>query len=206
MARALIFTIGGQTVSCGVDKVDRRKLYGFRRRQVLDEQNRACKLGLLCEDGHSLVGPGGVAMAYIDQEGDWVDRGQLVAVDDQGNPLPLIPSSYDGPIALTQQVTLDDAAALLVRDVLQLDGGPADSPLRTAIGEQIFRFVYSYRADYAGEEAYLMNTPDGLFALIGDRVEYHFVGLQSEAPVEAAGDAENDDDLGKDDDLDFGMM
>lgn len=204
MARALTFTIGGQTFPCNVDKVDRRKLYGFRRRQVLDEQNRACKMGLLCEDGHSLVGPGGQALAYINQEGDWVDRGGLVAVDENGQPLPLIPSSYDGAINLAEQVSLDDVAALLVRDVLQLDGGAPDGPLRTAIGDKIFRFVYSYRADYDAEDAYLMNTPEGLFALVGDRTDYHFVGLQTETPVETAVDEE--DDLGKDDDLDFGMM
>src|SRR5262249_1648178 len=108
MARVLTFALGDQSFSCGVDKLDRKKLYGYRRRQVLDDKARACRLGLLCEDGRSLLGPGGVAMAYLDQGGDWIERGELLAVDDAGRPLPLLPSSYDAPIRLDDPVSEDE--------------------------------------------------------------------------------------------------
>lgn len=208
MARVLNFTLGGQSFPCPVDKLDRKKLYGFRKRQVLDDQNNPCKLGLLCEDGKSLLGPGGVAMAYLDASGEWVERGALVAVDEHGQPLPLIPSSYDAAIQLDAEdkVSDDELAALMVRDVMILarpDSTGAEAALRTAVGEDVYRFRYCYRADYHAETAFLLNTPEGLFALIGDPTPYRMVGLTEQPP---AVETTEGDDLGDDDDLDFGMM
>jgi hypothetical protein len=203
MARTLTFTLGDRSFAVGVDKVDRKKLYGFRKRQVIDDQNRPLKLGLLCEDGKTLLGPGGVAMTYLDSDGDWVERGALTAVDEEGRPLPLIPSSYDGAIRLSDKVSDDEVAALCVRDVLVLGGSAEADALKEALGDDVYRFTYCYRADYHGETAYLLRTSEGLFALVGEPVPYRFVGLN----IEAAPAAEDEgDELAEDEDLDFGMM
>lgn len=203
MARTLTFCLGEKSYACGVEKLDRKKLYGYKRRQVLDDRGRPCRLGLLCEDGKSLLGPGGVAQAYLDGGGDWTDRGALVAVDDDGNPLPLLPSSYDGAIRLGDKVGEDELAQLAVRDVLQLGGAADAEALRAAIGDDVYRFTYSYRADYSAETAYLVATAEGLFALVGQSVDYRFVGLQLE---EGVATDEEPDVAEDDDDLDFGMI
>lgn len=201
MARSLTFTLGGQSYAASVANLDRKKLYGFRKRQVLDDKDQACKLGQLCEDGQTLIGPGGVALAYLDTDGEWVERASMRAVDADGAPLPLIPSSYDAPIVLTEKLTLDELAAITVKDVFQLTPEEG-SGIRDAVGEDCYRFVYNYRADYAANVAVLLNTPEGLFALVGEEAPYLFVGLEAQAQVTPEDEAE---DLG-DDDLDFGMM
>lgn len=206
MPRVLNFTLGSHTFACPVDKLDRKKLYGYRRRQVLDDKDRPCKLGLLCEDGKTLLGPGGVAMGYLDSRGEWVERGALQAVDEEGRPLPLLPSSYDAPIALLDKASDDELAALAVRDVLQLAGpdDAATAPLREALGSDVYRFPYTYRADYRAETALLLSTAEGLFVLLGEPAPYRFVGLESQVP-EVTPEAEDEGDA-EDDDLDFGMM
>lgn len=203
MARVLNFTLGDRSFACPVDKLDRKRLYGHRRRQVLDDQGRPCKLGLLCEDGRSLLGPGGVAMCYLDQSGEWVERGDVKAVDAQGAPLPLIPSTYDAPIRLSEKVSDNELAALIVRDVLILATGDEAAPMRQALGDDVYRFTYNYKADYSTETAYMLATAEGIFALLGDPAPYNMIGLATQAPPVTEAE---DDDLGADDDLDFGMI
>lgn len=74
-------------------RVDRGKLYGRRERVILDENGERCVPAFLTPDGAALVPPGGTAHIYVDESFDTVDRGDLRAVDEEGNEVDLVAST-----------------------------------------------------------------------------------------------------------------
>ncbi|MSQ03163.1 MAG: hypothetical protein EXR71_14950 [Myxococcales bacterium] len=79
MARALVFTLGGEVSRFGLSKHSREKVYGVRKRVVVVGAGRECDRGLLSEDGSMLLPPGSVAMIYLDEHFDAVERADLRA-------------------------------------------------------------------------------------------------------------------------------
>ena len=51
MARALGFRHGSTELAFGLEKLDRKKLYGFVDSEVLDGGGRPCELAVLASDG-----------------------------------------------------------------------------------------------------------------------------------------------------------
>ncbi len=100
MAKPLVFQLGDRDIAFSLNKVDRSKLYGFKEVQALDESNHVCRLGDLAGDGCTLIGRGGTGLGWLDADGCWREKAELVPVDTDGNTIEPVPSSFSAPIKL----------------------------------------------------------------------------------------------------------
>jgi hypothetical protein len=200
MAKTITLNLAGETVEFAFAKIDRDKLYGRKLRVVVDQDGNSCTSAYLSSDGAALVPSGSLAMLYVDDAADTVERSELQTVDDHGNPVPLIPSTLGVAQDLspaTARDLLDHVAATVYR--LESATVPAGLAAKLAAGK-IFRFRFSYRDDYSDHPAFLIQNEAGIFAIIGDAHGFDFV---RQAAVATATD-ENDE--AGDDDLDFSMI
>ncbi|MCA9535013.1 MAG: hypothetical protein KC593_15080 [Myxococcales bacterium] len=202
MAKPILLRHEGTLSSLDHARVERRKLYGYRKRVALDPSGEPCTRAALTDDGALLIRAGMTAQGYFDEAGEWIPSKELVGLGADGEPLPLVPSSLgeerelEGPVPATQ--LLDHAiTAVYALTPLSLDAALAES-LRAGA---VYRFAFNPRADYREDFAFLVSNPDGaLFALAGQPVSPQWLTL---AQASAAG---ADDDESDDDELDFEMF
>jgi hypothetical protein len=206
MARPLVFEFRGGSIAVALEKIDRTKLYGFVETEVQDETGKKCELGTLLGDGHSIVGKGGSALAYLSADGLWCTRSELRPVDPSGRPLTPVKSSFDAPIVLGETATIDEFLSHNVHLIYQVVPA-AEAP--ELLGElrkgTIFRFPFSYRGGVEASPAFLLLTADGNpFLCVGAPTALEFVGPAATAPAvapeETAADGEDEDAL------DFSMV
>ena len=205
MGRALEFVFKGQTFKGALDKVDRAALYGSVDVETRDRSGRPCSVATLASDGRTLIASGGTAMSTLSADGRWLERSELVAVDERGNRLNSAGSSFDSPIELeatTSPERLLDHAIRLTYAVSPIDPVPA-ALARDLESGAIFKLDFSYRGGVRADPAFLMKGSEGaLWLLVGSECVLDFVGL-----AEASGLAETAEPAGPEaDDLDFEMM
>lgn len=198
LARTLALALRGVEYGAAPVKVDRSKLYGRVETVALDSQGNVCELALMDPDGTLVIPRGGTGIGLL-ADGTWVDRSELIAVDPDGSPLPLHPSSFDAPVQLEGPCAPEDLLDAHITAVYQLD--VADPGVLTAIGTDIYTFEYFYRAGHSGSLAFVLVSSDTAFLLVGQPARFEFLGLDAAAELVEAEEA--DADL---DDLDFSMM
>ncbi len=200
MARQIVVSWGGATSSFDIARLNREKLYGRKRRLIVDEDGRECVAGMLTEDGSTLLPPGSTAELYLDDGFDVVERSALQAVDEEGNPVDSVSST------LGVEVTLEkvDAARLLdhvTPVVYELAEADLDDGLRDELAAgAIFETRFNYRTSWADQACFLVGNEHGCFALVGRPAGFDF--LEPDAPPPAEG-ADGDPFA---DDFDFGML
>lgn len=199
----LTFQLGGAEVPCEFRKVDRSALYGYTRTEASDGSGRRCRLATLADDGRTLIASGGIALANIDADGNWAEKGSLRAVDTEGKPLVPVPSTLKAPIALDTRATVDQLLEHIVSAAYLIEG--ADEALRAELAAgAIFTFPFSYRGGLSPDTAFLLAAADGShWMLVAKRTRITFLGLeQAAAPDEPDAPEEAEDD----DSMDFGML
>jgi hypothetical protein len=153
MAKPLVLEYRGSQVSFGIQKIDRTRLYGYVDTEVVDEGGRACELGTLLGDGHSVVGKGGTGIAYLSPDGLWRKKADLRPVDRDGNLIPTVKSTFDTVVSLSDAVTIEDYLSHNVHLIYLLtheqpEGMPAQ-PIAELVedlrGGTIYRFPFRYR-------------------------------------------------------------
>jgi len=204
MAKPLVVEFQGQTVSLALEKIDRSKLYGYVDTEVVDESGKACELATLLGDGHSLVGKGGKALAYLSQEGLWRSKSELSPVDNNGKPITPVKSTFDTVVKLEERATVEDYLAHNIRLVYHLTPDGEHPPLMEALRRgDIFRFPFSYRGGVSASPAFILLGADGnVFLCVGVLTALEFVGLKATAPILTEGDEAPEED----DALDFSMV
>ena len=100
MARALTFDLGGTAFQAEPVKLDRKKVYGWTETAATDGAGKPCRTAWLDPDGSLVVPASGTASATLAADGTWLDAGALQYVDEAGNELPAVPSTFDAPVAL----------------------------------------------------------------------------------------------------------
>ncbi|MEZ4329319.1 MAG: hypothetical protein R3B40_29085 [Polyangiales bacterium] len=202
MAKPILLRHEGSVSTLDHTRLERRKLYGYRKRVALDPAGEPCARAALTEDGALLIRAGMTAQGYFDDDGEWIPSKDLVGLDPDGRALPLVPSSLgeetplEGPV--DPQLLLDHAiTAVYALSPVELAPALAEALSAGAI----FRFAFNPRADYREDFAFLLSNPEGaLFALAGQPITPEWLTLaQTAAPV-------TDDDDEGDDDLDFEMF
>jgi len=108
MPRNLKFQFKDIAFECGMNKVDRNKLYGSVSVETFDVDGNKCGLASLANDGKTLIPHGGTAFAYINKDGLWVERSELQPVSLEGEKLEVLPSSFDQVIELGETVTIEE--------------------------------------------------------------------------------------------------
>lgn len=201
MARSIIVTYQGNPSSFGYSKVSRTQLYAKRKRVPLDPAGQPCQRAELSDDGSMLIVSGMTGQGYFDEGNRWVPNDQMTGIAPDGKEAPLKPSTLD----TAQPLTEVEPEALLdcsTDAVYALDANELDPDLKKSLDEgKLFRFDFNMRADYNTETAFLVSNEQGIFAIIGNRLEIPWSEL--EKPAVELDDADDSDDGGE---LDFEMF
>ena len=204
MARKLTFQLNNQEFDLGINKLDRKKLYGFKETIAQDHEGNDCIKASIDDTGSLIIPKGGIALGIIDSDANWVNKADLKAVNLDGTDAQIVPSSFDAPISLKETVTIDEFLDYSIQYVYQLQ---SENDINTLIeniknNSEIFTFTFNYRADYEGSNAFIIENDDKLFVLVGYKNNFNFIGLEESTQVSI----EEDKDFSIEDDLDFGML
>lgn len=205
MARTLEFRFEGQSFKCGLEKVDRAALYGTIDVETRDDKGSRCDVAVLAQDQRTLVPQGGTALGYMSPAGRWIERGDLIAVNERGDRINTVPSSFDGAIDLEAQTTVARFLDHSIRSSYLLDAiDGLPKPLETALDKGvIYKFDFAYRAGVNADPTFMLKGQDNaLWMLVGAPNNINFVSL-TQAAVLQADDGEG---AAADDELDFEML
>jgi len=206
MARALKFKYSDAEFECELHKVDRSKLYGTVDIETRDNEGNRCGLAAIANDGKTLIPYGGTAFAYINAEGEWVERNELSPANMEGEKLPTIPSSFDLTIELNREVSDEEYLNHSARLCYQLGTGDSFSQvLRDKLLEgAVFKFDFLYREGVSADPAFILATPDNIiWMMVGEPSSIDYVGLDQAAVSFAV--SEDDTDEGSEE-FDFEML
>ena len=203
MAKLLVFQLGESQFSFDMNKVDRAKLYGSKYVEALDESNQKCELATLAGDGCTLIGRGGTGLGWLDADGAWREKSELKPVDNEGNEIEPVKSSFGAPIKLFDTATAEEYLEANIRLVYAMDFKQSETQadveelLLELNRGTIFRFPYSYRGGLEADVAFLLNNEVGeVMMVVGTQTKVEFIGLaapsggveETESAEEAGGD------------------
>lgn len=208
MAKPLVVEYQGQQIPLAIQKIDRTKLYGYIDTEVIDESGKTCELATLLNDGCSLSGKGGRALAYLSQDGLWRKKTELRPVDLHGKPITPVKSTFDTIVSLDgpeRQASIDDYLSHNIRLVYQLTPeGDHSALLKELQKGTIFQFPFSYRGGVSASPGFiLLGSDSNIFLCVGVPILMEFVGLKATAPTVAEEEVQAEEE---DDSLDFSIM
>tara|TARA_B100000963_G_scaffold334313_1_gene327410 strand:- start:86 stop:691 length:606 start_codon:yes stop_codon:yes gene_type:complete len=201
MARKAEFLFSGKSIKAELQKVDRKKIYGWSSTEVFDKNGSKCKLAGLAE-GRYVMPSGSTSLVSLNSKGEAVSKSELIGVDAEGEKVAKVPSIYDEKVVL-REATIDEYFSVAVKSVYQLH---IDENKQALIDElntgKIYYFIFNYRADYEGDDAFLIGNENEVFAVTGMRAELEFIGLEDNEQELAPEQTE----AAEEDDMDFAMF
>jgi len=200
MARQAEFIINGTSVMAELKKVDRKKIYGWSTVEVFDENGSKCKLASI-SDGVHVLPSGSSSLIKFNDKGETVSSSDLVGFNQIGEKVEKVPSIYDGKVELKES-TIDDYLSLAVKTVYQLNMEDDTTMLSELKDGKVFSFVFNYRADYEGDDAFLISNGETAFAVIGKVADLEFVGMNDNEKELVV----NEEESSEEDELDFAMF
>ena len=81
MARELILNLNKNKSTFGISKIDRKKLYGFKKRLFLDEKGKECSKANLEEETGIVFVSSDINSSYLDHKGNFVEKKELEAME-----------------------------------------------------------------------------------------------------------------------------
>jgi hypothetical protein len=199
MARAMNFNFKGKAYSASPEKIDRKKLYGWTETLALDNNGNECRLVNMDDSGTVIIPPKGTATANMSQDGKWVEKSDLTAVNPDGSPATLVESSYSTPIELTQKATVEDYLSHSISAFYELEG--ISEEFIKELGEDIYSFDYAYNASYDTQKAFLIENEGKVFMLIGAPTQFEMIALAELSDIDPEDDGE-----AQEEEFDFGSM
>ncbi len=195
MGKGIVVTWEGKTSTFGLERLERSKLYGARKRVQLDPDGKPCGRASLLEDGQVLLRAGMTAQGYFDDDGKQVDSADLGAIDAEGHELALVPSTLGEPQPLAQAAPTE-VLDLSLSAVYLLSDDAVDGELSAALaGGAVFRAPFNYRPDYRPETVFLVRNDAGVFALVGTPSPATWLEPAAPPPAEAEADDEGELDF-----------
>ena len=197
MAKPIVVEFEGATSSFEHHKVDRARLYGRKIRLPLDPDGQPCERALLPDDGSLILRAGMMGQGYFDAGGEWIPTGDLLGLDERGEPLRFVPSTL-GVAQPLEAIEPWEALELQVNSIHVLD--PVDlAPAldRALAGGALLRFAFNYGSDYHAETALLVRNDEGTFCLVGVPLQPAWAGAETVPVLDEPSDL---------DDLDFEMF
>jgi len=203
MAKPLNFKIADAIYDLEPIKLDRKKLYGWTEKIVLDDEENECNTLSLYPDLAMIIPKGGVGLGIVGENGRWAEKSDLKYINDDGSDAQLKPSSFDTPIPLNDVVSIETFLEHNITAVYSLQGEENHPDFVQAIknNKDIFTFEFSYRTDYSAYPAFLIENSGELFILVGKKIEFEYVGLDESGVLDEEEDTEDEDD-----EFDFSMM
>ena len=103
---------------------------------------------------------------------------------------------------MLREATLDEYLAMAVKSVYQLQIDENKEDLINELNDgKIYYFVFNYRADYEGDDAFLVSNGTDVFAITGMSSELEFIGLEDNEQ-----ELVTEDTAEVEDDMDFAMF
>lgn len=198
MPRQLTFLLKRRRYTAFPRKIDRRKLYGWTAIEATDDAGDRCEVVGTDETGRLVIPRGGTAVGLLTPGGEWVERSELIAVDGEGKPARLLPSSFDVEISLERKVTPQQYFDHNITDFYALEEAPPE--LVRAVGDDIYTFDYCYAAGCEGTPAFVLSAAGSLFLLLGQRLRLEMIGYDE------PGFIDEEDAADEDEALDFAMF
>ena len=198
MARNVKFKIEGVLLDSEIIKVDRTKLYGSSKKIVKDKNGNQCIISNLYQ-GNRVLPKGSISQILVDQEGKFVKRSELVGFDLNNNKVEKVPSIFSSE-NLCAKVEIDEFLSVNVKSIYQLkiDETTIDKWKNFFTNDDIYHFVYNYREDFEGDDAYLIYNGLDFFITIGKKNDFDFLE-QNNIIID-------DEEEEIEDDLDFSMF
>lgn len=142
MAKELLFNLCGATYGSTPIKLERKKLYGWTSLVATSRNGDVCNSAYLSPDDALIIPSGGLKLGTVNEDGCWIEKSDLTAYSEDGaQVLPLYPSSFDASIELNQKATAQEFLDNEWESVYKL----ANADLSAAVGDDIYRFCFSYR-------------------------------------------------------------
>lgn len=183
----------GNSCRFSMNLIDRKKLYGFRKRIAFDENDEECSTALLTKDGRFLLPSGSTAGLYVNDTGDAVERNELVAVDCEGDRLPEHIAGSEQRSRIEGPVAAEELLNCTVQKVYELSPQTLDPSLECSLAEGNIFLMSGHRG--GGEQpAFLLANTKGIFLLATRPCRFEFVSLDQ--PI---ADTEDEDELEADD-------
>jgi hypothetical protein len=210
MARSLNFEFGGKAFALELIKVDRSKIYGDVAVETFDDKGRKAELVTLARDGRTIISTGGTASGYIDEDGEWVEREGLTAVNANGEKLNIVPATFDLTTKLDRDVTIESYLDHEIRLSYVLEPGDVglDPAFEAALkAGKIFEIDFSYRGGSFADPAFILGGDEGtIWLMIGEPGDVEYVGYSQAAICAANAQSETESDDDSNDAFDFDMM
>ena len=199
MAREILLNLNKKKSSFEISKIDRKKLYGFKKRLFIDEKGKECSKANLEEETGIVFVNSDISSCYLDYKGNYLEKKDLEAINENGKKVTKKESTIGKEVNL-QSISIEDALNLKVNSVYILEPKDFDKDLKSKLDKgEIFSFPFNYYADFKLEDAIILKSEKEYFALIGRKTSCHWIGENSD-------DLPEDVEEFEDNDLDFEMM
>ena len=199
MSRKVKFNINDTLLESAIVKVDRAKLYGSTKKIVRDMKGNECVLSNLY-NGDRILPKGSISQVLLDNEGLSVSRSALVGFNSSNEKVDKVSSifSIDNKC---EKVDLDEFLSVNVKSIYQLAIEEGDQEKWNILfaNDEIYHFIFNYREDYEGDDAYLISNGEDLFITVGKKNDFEFLE-QNNIVI----DDEEEEEI--DDELDFSMF
>ncbi len=180
MSRVIEVRFAGKESSFRVNKIERSKLYGSRRRIPIDPQGRECSLASLTEDGKFILPKGSTALLYVDEQGELVERNQLQAVDANGKTVQKQDSEI---LEIEATLPVEDLLNFIISNAYQLEPVFVSSNLEESLSQgTLYSLPHFHDNGDENKQSFLLSNDNGYFVLSGERTGFEFIGL-SEADL-----------------------
>ncbi len=199
MAREILLNLNKKKSTFEISKIDRKKLYGFKKRMFLDEKNKECSKANLEEETGIVFVNSDISSCYLDHKGNYIEKSDLEAINENGKKVKKEDTTIGKEVNLNS-ITTEDALNLKVNSVYHLEPKEFDKNLKSKLDKgEVFSFPFNYYADFKLEDGIILKSEKEYFALIGRKTSCHWVGENSD-------DLPEDVEEFEDNDLDFEMM
>ena len=195
MAKPLVVERDDKLASFEVSLLERKKLYGSRKRVALDDNGHVCTRATLIKDGELLLVSGCTGQGYFTDAGAWVERRQMVPLGADGQVTEMHPSTLGVPQKINGPVEALEVLELHVQSVYSLNIINDEWGLRPKLDAgEIFKCPFNYSSGVEVETAFLVANASGYFAIVGHPVEAEWCA-QDKALMPQADPAFQEDDL-----------
>ena len=200
MSRQIKFNLEGVLLKAPISKVDRAKLYGTSTREVYDENGDECTLSDLYQ-GSVILPKGSVSQVLIDKKGNYVSRSELIGFNRLNQKVEKVASIYSQENNC-KKTSIDEFLSANIKSVYQLniEHDNLESWKKCFLNNEIYHFIFNYREDFEGDDAYILSNGSDFFVIVGKQNEYEFLELDT-ISVES-----DEEDIADDDNLDFSMF
>jgi hypothetical protein len=200
MSRQIKFNLEGVLLEAPISKVDRAKLYGTSTREVYDENGDECTLSDLYQ-GSVILPKGSVSQVLIDKNGNYISRSELIGFNKLNQKVEKVASIYSQENNC-KKTSIDEFLSANIKSVYQLniEHDNLESWKKCFLNNEIYHFIFNYREDFEGDDAYILSNGSDFFVIVGKQNEYEFLELDT-ISVES-----DEEDIVDDDNLDFSMF